>query len=161
MNRIFLILLLGISAGAHADIWKWVDANGDVHFVNTYKPIYTWQDESGRVFFADKPGHEDAVSVDLVWHSKGDSVEEAAQAASKKPSQGSGWAHPGETAEQRLEREKAEQYYCKRAQEIYESYLNAPRLYETDAEGEKVYLSDEQMAAKIKETEDAVSQLCR
>jgi hypothetical protein len=161
MNKLAaLLLLICLSTPAVADIWKWVDAKGDVHFVNSRKPIYTWLDDYGRAQYADKPGHESAVSVDLVWHSTGDSVEEAEKKAEMKAS-GSGWAHPGESPEERLERENAEQYYCKRARDIYDSYLNAPRLYETNEKGEKVYLTEEQTAAKIKETEAAVAQICQ
>ena len=154
-----VLLTLLVSLTARADIWKWVDAHGNVHFVNTTKPIYTWVDDYGMVQYADKPGHEDAVSVDLVWHSTGNSVEEAEQQVESKGS-GTGWAHPNETPEERLEREQAEQYYCKRARQIYESYLTAPRLYETDANGSRVYLTEEQTAAKIAETKAAVAQVC-
>lgn len=112
------------------------------------------------VQYADKPGHENAVSVDLVWHSTAETVDEVDD-QQQAGSGGSGWAHPGETPEERLEREKAEDYYCKRAQDIYSSYLSAPRLYETDENGEKVYLTDAQTDAKIKETEEAVAQVCR
>lgn len=155
-----LLLIMMISPFANADVWRWTDANGDVHYVTSKKPIYTWVDDYGMVQYADKPGHETAVSVDLVWHSEADSVEAAEQKAAAGSS-GSGWARPGESPEERLEREKAEQYYCDRAKEIYDSYLNAPRLYETNDEGEKVYLTDEQVAAKIEETEKAVAQVCR
>ena len=158
---LYILTLATLFAGtaANADIWKWTDANGDVHYVDTNTPIYTWVDDYGMVQFADTPRHEDAVSVDLVWHSPGDDVEEAVQQEENKA--GSTWAHPGESPEERMEREQAEAYYCKRAKEIYESYLSAPRLYETNAEGEKVYLTDEQAAAKIRETEAAVAQVCR
>ena len=159
-NLLFtVLLLLGISLHADADIWRWVDANGDVHFVNTKTPIYTWVDSYGLVQFADTPKHEDAVSVDLVWHSEGDDIEEAAKEA-KERSYGSAWASADETAEERLERENAAKYYCRRAQEIYDSYLAAPRLYETNADGEKVYLTEEQAATKIAETRAAVEQAC-
>ena len=163
MKKPLYILALAIlfaGTAANADIWKWTDANGDVHYVDTNTPIYTWVDDYGMVQFADTPRHEDAVSVDLVWHSTGDDVEEAAHQEAVGKS-GSMWAHPGESAEEKLEREKAEAYYCKRAKDIYESYLGAPRLYETNEDGEKVYLTDEQAAAKIKETEAAVAQVCR
>ena len=149
MKKPLYILALAIlfaGTAANADIWKWTDANGDVHYVNTNTPIYTWVDDYGMVQFADTPRHDD--------------VDEAAQQEADGQS-GSVWAHPGETPEERLEREKAEAYYCKRAKDIYESYLGAPRLYETNEEGEKVYLTDEQAAAKIKETEAAVAQVCR
>ena len=73
MNRIITscLLLLGLIAVAQADVWMWVDANGDTHFVDTDTPIFTWVDESGDVHYSDTPDHEDAVSVELVWHAKG------------------------------------------------------------------------------------------
>ena len=56
--------------------------------------------------------------------------------------------------------EKAEAYYCKRATEIYDSYVNAPRLYKTGADGDKVFLTDEEAEATLSETKDRVSELC-
>jgi hypothetical protein len=74
---------------------------------------------------------------------------------------GSGYAYPGETPEERAEREKAEAYYCKRATEIYESYVNAPRLYKTNDAGERVYLDKEEAAKTIAETRAQKDELCR
>ena len=100
MTRLLTILALtlGLSLPATADVWKWVDATGKTHFVDTMKPIYTWIDEFGKRHYSDTPGHEDAVSVELVWHSAGtlDDVEEAGDE--------DGYAYPGETAEERAER---------------------------------------------------------
>jgi hypothetical protein len=163
MSRLVAILLLlfGICASANADVWKWVDANGKTHFVDTMKPIYTWLDESGKAHYADTPGHEDAVSVELVWHSTGtlDNIENTSDAAGN--SESGGYAYPGETAEERAEREKAEAYYCKRANEIYESYVNAPQLYRTNDAGEREYLSKKDAAATIAETKAKRDELCR
>jgi hypothetical protein len=151
-----LVLTFGFSVAAQADVWKWVDAQGKTHFVDTDTPIYTWVDESGRVYYSDTPGHEDAVSVELVWVSKGslDDVDGADEA-------GSGYAYPGETPEERAEREKAEAYYCKRATEIYDSYVNAPRLYKTNENGERQYLSKEEAAKTIAETRAQKDENCR
>lgn len=151
-----VVMMFGFSIAAQADVWKWVDAQGKTHFVDTDTPIYTWVDESGRVFYSDTPGHEDAVSVELVWVSKGslddaDGTDEA----------GSGYAYPGETPEERAEREKAEAYYCKRATEIYDSYVNAPRLYKTNESGEREYLSKEEAAKTIAETRAQKDENCR
>lgn len=161
VKKIFatMLLLFGVALSAHADIWKWQDAHGKIHFVNTLKPIYTWV-ESGSVFFADKPGHEDAVSVELVWHSTGTDVDEAAEEAKKTAAPHEKWAFVGETPEQRLERENAEKYYCERAQEIYDSYLKAPRLYKTNDSGVREYLSDEESAQTLAETKARVDELC-
>ncbi len=158
MNRLIatMILLFGVCAGANADVWKWVDANGKTHFVDTMKPIYTWIDEFGKIHYADTPGHEDAVSVELVWHSSG-SLEDV---EGEEDESGSGYAYPGETAEERAEREKAEAYYCKRATEIYDSYKSAPQLYRTNDAGEREYLSKKEAAATIAETKAKMDELC-
>ena len=152
----FLSLTFGICSLANADVWKWVDANGKTHFVDTMKPIYTWVDEFGKAHYADTPGHEDAVSVELVWHSSG-TLEDV---EGEEDESGSGYAYPGETAEERAEREKAEAYYCKRATEIYDSYKNAPQLYRTNEAGEREYLSKKEAAATIAETKAKMDELC-
>jgi hypothetical protein len=152
-----IFLLFGICLSANADVWKWVDALGKTHFVDTMKPIYTWVDEFGKVHYSDTPGHEDAISVELVWLSTG-TLDEVSETADKPDSDG--YAYAGETAEDRAEREKAEAYYCKRATEIYDSYLNAPQLYRTGEDGKREYLSKKDAAAMIAETKAKVNDLC-
>ncbi len=154
---VILVLLAGCSAVAQADVWKWVDADGKTHFVDTSTPIYTWVDESGDIHYSDTPDHEDAVSVELVWVSSGS----LADVEDNDDGSGSGAAYPGETPAERAEREKAEAYYCKRATEIYESYVNAPRLYKTNDSGEREYLSKEDAAKTIAETRAQKDELCR
>lgn len=154
-----IALTVCLSLPAHADIWRWVDAEGKSHFVDTLTPIYTWNDEFGKVHYSDTPDHEDAVSVELVWQSPG-SLDEADESGDDGRS-GEGYAYPGETAEDRAEREAAEKYYCKRATEIFESYLNAPRLFRSNDAGEREYLSEEDAAATIAETKAKMNELCR
>lgn len=149
--------VLALAPVANADIWKWVDANGKTHFVDTERPIYTWIDDMGKTHYADHPDHEDAVSVELVWHSEGTLDENGGSAAAPKED---GYAYPGETAEQRAERKAAEDYYCKRATEIYDSYMNAPQLYKTDENGKRQYLSKEDAAKTIAETRAKKDELC-
>ena len=157
MLRLFvsIFLLFAFSGAAEADVWKWVDAKGKTHFVDTMKPIYTWVDEFGKFHYSDTPDHEDAVSVELVWHSSGtlDEVENEGES-------GEGYAHAGETAEDRAEREQAEAYYCKRATEVYDSYTNAPQLYRTNEAGEREYLSKAEGESIIAETKARVDELC-
>jgi len=160
MKRLFILLVLtiGLALPAYADIWKWVDASGKAHFVDTKTPIYTWIDETGKRHYSDTPDHEDAVSIELIWHSPGKLAE--LDDADDDGASG-GYAYPGETAEERAERENAEAYYCKRATEIFESYLNAPRLFRTGESGEREYLSEEDAAATIAETKAKMTELCR
>ncbi len=162
MNRIivFIMLTCGFCLGANADIWKWQDENGKTHFVDSNTAIYTWIDEFGKRHYADVPGHEDAVSVELVWHATGNLADLQSGPPVEEGASGSNEAYPGETPEERFEREQAEAYYCKRAQQIYDSYLNAPRLYKTSDDGDRVYLSDEEAEITLAETKERVDELC-
>lgn len=160
--HVFLVavLLSFATSSAVADIWRWTDPLGQDHYVDTLTPIYVWLDDEGKVWYADTPGHDDAVKVRLAWHSAGDSVEEAEAEAAEQQERRDARAYEGETEEERLKREQAEQYYCNRAREIYESYRNAPRLYRTNEAGEREYLSDEDAAATFAETKARVDELC-
>jgi len=152
-----LLLTIGIAFNAEASVWKWVDAKGDVHYVDSNRPIYTWVDGYGKVYYADKPDDEDAISVQLVFVSSG-TLDEVS--GGKDEAGDGGYAYSGESAEERAEREKAEEYYCKRATEIYESYVNAPQLYRTNDDGEREYLSDKEAAATIGATKVRMDEIC-
>lgn len=152
--RIFLLLSVFCCGSAAADIWKWVDADGKTHFVDTSTSIFTWV-EDGKIFYSDTPDHEDAIAVQLVWVSKG-ALDDKESAASSSD----GYAFPGETPDERAEREDAEAYYCKRATEIYDSYKKAPRLYRTNDAGEREYLSEESAKATLNETKTKMDDLC-
>ena len=143
---------------ARADIWTWVDADGVLHYVNSDTPIWTWVDGDGLVHYSDKPEHEDAVRVALVWYSSGKLPEQ--QQIQAEFSRAEPDIDPNETEEERAEREAAEAYYCKQAKKIYETYLAAPSLYRHTADGEREYLSQEEAAAKLEETLLRVEELC-
>ena len=159
MKSLFAILLLtlGISFNAAADVWKWVDAKGETHYVDSNRPIYTWTDEFDKVHYSDKPDDEDAISVQLEWVSSA----ALAEVESKEEERLDGDnAPPGETAEHRAERKAAEKYYCERATEIYESYVNAPQLYRTNDDGEREFLSDKEAATTVAETKMRMDDIC-
>jgi hypothetical protein len=159
MKRAVLILLIfiGLAPIATADVWKWVDSAGDTHFVDTNRPIYTWVDEYGKVFYSDKPDHEDAISVQLVWVSSR-SLDDVQN--DKQRSDG-GYTRPDETAEERAEREETEKYYCDRATEVYDSYVNAPQLYRTNEAGEREFLSKDETTKTIADTKSNITEFCR
>lgn len=154
--RVLLLVSLFCCGSAMADVWMWKDHSGNTHFVETDKPIFTWVDESGKAFYSDKPDHEDAVAVQLVWVSKG-TIDDL-KAAEQSPD---GFAFEGETPAERAEREKQEAHYCKRATEIYDSYVNAPRLYRTNEKGEREYLSKAEENATLAETKVKMDDLCK
>ena len=154
MRQLLIVLALtgGLVLTANADVWKWVDAKGKTHYVDTMTPIFTWVDDFGKTHYSDTPDHEDAVSVELVWHSSG-SLDDVPGGGSKAGDE----AYPDETPEQRAEREKL----CKTATEVYESYLNAPQLYRTGADGEREFLSEKEVEETIADTLARKKEYCR
>ena len=142
MKKNLLILALAIMAPvtANADVWKWVDAAGNTHYVDTLKSIYTWVDEFGKVHYGDTPDHEDAVLVKLVWHSSA-SLDEL-------------------TADKDAPAVGTDAYYCKRASESYKAYLNAPQLDRTNDGGEREILTNEEATKMIAYTRDKIREYC-
>ena len=136
---------------AIADVWTWTDAKGNVHFVESNRPIFTWM-ESDKVFYSDSPDHEDAVAVVLVWHSKG-RIEDLEQGGSKLDV-------ADESQQKTAEQEAAEAHYCKRVKEIYDSYVNAPKLYQSK-DGQREYLDEKATDAKIAETKAQLDKHCK
>jgi|SRR5210317_1796761 hypothetical protein len=159
MKQIFAILVfvIGFTGLAKADVWSWVDASGKTHFVDTMKSIFTWVDEAGNVHYSDMPQHKDAVPVELVWVSSG--TLDNLQARNDEPEPGD--AYLGESSDERAEKEQADAYYCKRANEIYDSYVSAPSLYRTNDSGEREYLSKEDAAKTIAEMRKQRDERCR
>ena len=138
--------ILFLTAGtASGDVWKWVDPLGTTHFVETARPMFTWLDDSGKVAFSDTPDHEDAIAVQLVWHSSGSVADMAAGDGADVDSD------EPETEIEREAREAAEQKYCQRVAEIHDSYTNAPRLYRTNEDGEREYLNKREVRKTIRE----------
>jgi len=135
-----IVLALGLCFTANADMWKWVDENGNVHY-------------------SDKPEHESAVGVKLARHSPG-SPSASSSIVSQTTTSRDNAMDRNETADEELERERAEAYYCKQAKEIYDSYTRAPQLYRTNADGQREYLSGEEAAEVLAKTEAEVAERC-
>jgi hypothetical protein len=61
----------------------------------------------------------------------------------------------------RLARKEEETRYCQRAKEVYDSYVNAPRLYNTDEKGEREYLKPYETRKLLTETRATIEELCK
>jgi hypothetical protein len=143
-----------LSAGSvSADVWKWVDAFGKTHYVESLRPIFTWV-EDGRVYYSDTPDHEDAIAVQLVWHSTGTLADVEEDGSTDN-------AGMVETEQQRAERLEAEKRYCQRVTEIHDSYVNAPRMYKSSEDGEREYLSKREHKKAIREIAAVMKEACK
>ncbi len=147
----YAILLLGLlfSSAAHADMWKWVDANGTSHYVDSNRPIYTWTDNTGRVHYGDTPGHASAQLVELVRISSGPSRSATSTASSSSYGNAAAPSRNAMVAQN-----------CTRANQILALYRNSQQLYRTNDAGEREVLSDAERQAMIVEAQEKTSYLC-
>ncbi len=151
MKHLILLLGLLLSSAVSADMWKWVDANGNAHYVDSNRPIYTWTDNTGRVNYGDTPGHEDAVLVQLVRMSSG---------PSSNSSGGSMSTYSASAAGQSSSREAVVAENCTRANAILASYLNSSQLSRTNDAGEREVLTPAERQAAIVEAREKTAYLC-
>lgn len=145
--------LLLLASSSIADVWKWVDPLGNTRYVETLRPVFTWVVD-GKVYFSDLPDHEDAIAVQLVWHSRG-------KVADLDENGRSSVADEPETPEEAAARLEAEKKYCKRITEIHDSYVNAPRMYRVNEQKEREYLSDKEMRKAIQEISAVRKAACK
>ena len=132
-----ILLLFGLCVAADADIYKWVDEDGTVHF-------------------GDRPAREYAGNAELVRYTSGN------KSLSTSSGNGQPSASRGKDNDSEKEREgqDAQAYYCNKAKEIYRSYADAPRLYRTGEDGRREYLSDHEAAAALADAEASVAEWC-
>lgn len=126
-----LLLMFGLCLTADADIWKWVDEQGNVHYGDT--PAREYTNNAERVTYTSSSRSHSTPS---------ESRTEDTQ------------------SEEKTAQEDAQAYYCERAKDIYRSYLDAPRLYKTGEDGQREYLSDEETAATIANARASVAEWC-
>jgi hypothetical protein len=142
MRRLITSILLigGLCATANADIWKWVDEDGNIHF-------------------GDTPAREHTANAELVTYTHENRSASTSRSARTNAGD-SRDSHSEETASEERERQDAQAYYCNRAKEIYRSYADAPRLYKTKEDGQREYLSDQETAAALADAEAGVAEWC-
>ncbi|MFL6548519.1 MAG: DUF4124 domain-containing protein [Povalibacter sp.] len=147
LKLIIATLVLGTGV-AHADVYKFVDAHGNV--------LYT-----------DKPATLPAQRLSVQSH-KTDVVEAQArqqaemsrmQAANQTTTQNAQQQADKKAAGELTEKDKAER--CVKARERYDSYMNSQRLYESQANGERRYLSDAELTTARTSAKASMDELCK
>ena len=142
-----ILLLMLCSANAHADLYKWTDAEGHVHYSDTMPPgetrvqkadIHTTDESSGNA----SPGKS-------IFEREAD-LEKALKAKKQ--------------AEQKdAEKEKraaARKHNCENARSALNSLQNAPRIATYDASGNRTIMDDATRQKRIEQARKAVDQYC-
>ncbi len=129
--------------------------------------VYKFKDEHGNVLYTDKPATLPAERLNM-QSNKTDTVEVQArqqaemarlQSATQARQQGSQQQSDKKTADQLTAKDKAER--CVKARERYDGYMNSQRLYESLPNGERRYLSDEELTTARASAKSSMDELCK
>ena len=129
MNRILAIAgaLLGLASVAQADVWRWTDPNGTVHYSDNWVPGSTLVKTGAKSEFSEatSPAPEASSS------SNGATLSPSEQAEAQRNQR---------TVQEDVAKAKADQ--CKKATEAYEQSVRNRRIYTEKPGGEREYLND-------------------
>lgn len=142
------VAALTVSAGAAAnEIYRWVDADGNVHYEDRPKGAASEERIDITYRRTDGGAVNDRIQARLDRQASRDEAKSVAAAAEKEAADNAAAAE---------ERQKA----CERSRARLESYLQSRRLYRTDENGERVYLDDEQRTEARRKAEEQVAEFC-
>jgi hypothetical protein len=128
--------------------------------------IYKWTDDEGNVHYEDRPSGAPTEERLALGYQRTDSgaVQQRIDALQERQAQRDEARSVADAAEREAadkaaaaaERKQA----CERARARLETYLQSPRLYRTDDNGERVYLDDEQREEARRKAEEQVTEFC-
>ncbi len=126
------VMALTFAGGAAAsEIYRWVDAEGNVHYGD--RPSGDPNEQRMALTYART--NNSAVSNRVEARRDAQTARDEAKAEREKAEQ-----EAAEEAEMAAERQKT----CDRARATLETYLQSRRLYRADENGERVYLDDDE-----------------
>jgi len=147
LATVFALLLLGGTA-VGSDIYKYTDAKGNV--------LYT-----------DKPATLPAERLNLESRDTDPAAVQAQQEADAKRRQDAESARHASAKQQADQRAGAELNakdkadHCAKARARYDTYMSSPRLYEMGADGQRRYLSDQELTAARAAAKASMEELCK
>jgi hypothetical protein len=148
MKRSLPIFLLLFSLGSHAELNKWVDANGKVHYSDEPPPenakVQTMRLPHSQEAPASAPPARKSIfeqEADVKKEQK--AKEEAAQKAAKEQ-----------------EAAQTKQRNCDQARAQLATLQNSPRITTYDANGERTIMDDNARQQAISDTQTLVGKYC-
>ena len=128
--------------------------------------IYKWVDEDGNIHYEDRPSGmptEERLALNYRRTDNGAVQQRVAarhdREASRAEAKSQAEAAEREAADNAAAAEERQQA-CERARARLETYLQSPRLYRTDANGERVYLDETQSQEARRKAEEQVTEFC-
>jgi len=145
--EIFAMLSLLVASAAFAsEIYKWTDADGNVHYGD--RPI---GEQVERVAIVSRP--TDPARVQAMTQARAEARAETAEQEALLAAE-----RPSEEALQAEARERADK--CSTYRERLQKFVTSRRLYREDEDGERVYLDEDETLAARERVEDRIDEYC-
>jgi Domain of unknown function (DUF4124) len=144
-----LVASLAVSVAGAAEIYKWTDANGNVHYGD--RPADDVNAE--RLSIQSRP--TDPTRIAALAQARVEARSQAREQASA-PAADEGPVSPAE--QRRIAEERA--LKCNEYKNRLQSFLQSRRLYREDENGERIYLSEEETQAARSNVQSKVEEYC-
>ena len=141
-----ILIFAGAVSIARADVFRWVDEQGEVHYSDRWVP--------GSVLIKTNKPHPTVEADAPQRGSEPSKVAAAGQRASGQLAQ--------QATAQAVKQDvaKAREQQCKQAKERYEQAIQARHISKPTKDGEREYLSDAEANAYRVQAREAVKELC-
>lgn len=156
MKKFLLILLMLASTNTFAELSKWVDADGKVHYSDQPPPANV-KAKTLRVTSDAAPMSASGVAAASAPAAPKTIAEREAEL--KKAQQAKKDAADKAAKEQ--EKIEADKAHCDAAQQYLRTLQDGMRIAEIDAKGERSYLGDEQRRQRIEKAQQDVKAYCK
>lgn len=147
-GRLLFLGVLAFAAHAHAELYKWTDAQGKVHYTDqppTLNSQTVKHSAKGQAETTSK-ATQSLDAKDQAYQKRRKEAEEARAKADKEAEQA------------RIAREN-----CDKARKNLSTLqnANAPRVYTTNAAGQRIYMDDSARASALANSQKSVSEFCK
>ena len=163
MNKCLLILLLLASANTFAEVNKWVDSKGQVHFSDLPPPpdaqiSFPAKSKTPRPesYGEEAGGKNDPAPASTPAAPKTIMEREADMKKAKKEKQ-----EAADKDAQKQAKEEIMKSNCSGAQQNLRTLQSGVRIAEIDASGERSFLDDGQLQQRIAKAQQAVNSYCK
>ena len=122
--------------------------------------VYKWTDESGVVHFSDRPVPSAAAEEMRVTPSSPSLVEDDGEEADAEAEDDAAASKEERQAAMEEQRRKIREQNCQIARQTLEHNGSIERMYRVDANGERVFLSDEEREMVLGKSREDVEKWC-
>lgn len=145
-GRLLFFCILSLAAPAHAEVYKWTDGQGKVHY-------------------SDQPPTVEALTIKSTPSGQAVTTREATQALNAREQDYQKRRKDAEDARAKAEKEaeqaRIRRENCDRARNNLDNLQNKSRVYTTNAASQRVYLDEAARASALASSQKAISENCK